>query len=66
MNVLAIVKDTERYVFLYDDDESRSEFLVQLAKAAADPSLSLTWYDAAVLTLRARGLAPLKRPLSGR
>ena len=70
INVLALVKGQERYVFLYDDD-SRAEALRVLGRYASNPELSFTWYDAAVLSqkirqegrrsaLRARFKLPLK------
>ena len=55
VNVLALVKDSERYVFLYDDD-SYGDLLETLGRYAADPELSFTWYDAAVLSQRVRRL----------
>ena len=55
VNVLALVKESERFVFLYDDD-SWEELLEQLGKHASDPELSFTWYDAAVLSQRVRRL----------
>ncbi|WP_240928335.1 hypothetical protein [Thalassoroseus pseudoceratinae] len=55
MNVLALVKESERYVFLYDD-ESHSTVLQQLGKCAADHELSFTWYDAAILSQKVRRL----------
>ena len=48
INVLALVKGAERYVFLYDDS-SRAETLRVLGRYASNPELSFTWYDAAVL-----------------
>ena len=53
MNVIALVKDGERYVFLYDD-ASPDALLRQFGRYAADESLSFTWYDAAVLSQRVR------------
>ena len=53
INVLALVKGTERFVFLFDDD-SRSETLKMLARYASNPDLSFTWYDAAVLSQKIR------------
>lgn len=53
VNILALVKDSERYVFLYDD-ESRAETLRTLGRFAVDPDLSFTWYDAAILSQRLR------------
>ena len=55
VNVLALVKDSERYVFLYED-ESHSALLETLGRYAADTELSFTWYDAAVLSQRVRRL----------
>ena len=55
MNVLALVKDSERYVFLYDD-ESDASLLQQLGQFAADKELSFTWYDAAILSQKVRRL----------
>lgn len=55
MNVVALVKDTERYVFLYDDVSS-SQMLQTLGQYAADKELSFTWYDAAVMSQKVRKL----------
>jgi hypothetical protein len=53
INVLALVKGSERYVFLYDD-ANRAETLRTLGRFASNPQLSFTWYDAAVLSQRIR------------
>jgi hypothetical protein len=53
INVLALVKGSERYVFLYDDS-SRAETLRVLGRFASNPELSFTWYDAAVLSQKIR------------
>ncbi len=53
INVLALVKGSERYVFLYDDHR-RAETLRVLGRYASNPDLSFTWYDAAVLSQRIR------------
>lgn len=53
INVLALVKGGERYVFLYDDS-SRAETLRTLGRFASNPELSFTWYDAAVLSQKIR------------
>ena len=53
INVLALVKGEERYVFLYDD-ASRAETLRTLGRFASNPELSMTWYDAAVLSQKVR------------
>ncbi len=51
-NILALVKGNEHYVYVYDD-ESRLPLLEAFQAQAADPDLSLTWFDAAVLTQKA-------------
>lgn len=53
INVLALVKGAERYVFLFDD-ASRAETLRVLGRYASNPELSFTWYDAAVLSQKIR------------
>ncbi len=52
-NVLALIKGEERYVFVYDD-VSRAVLIDTIRDLAADPALSLTWFDALVLTKKAR------------
>lgn len=56
INVLALVKGEERYVFLYDDD-NRAETLRMLGRYASNPELSFTWYDAAILSQKIRSTA---------
>ncbi len=56
INVLAMIKGTERYVFFYDD-ENRVETLRTLGRYAADPELSFSWYDAAVMSKKIRDMA---------
>ena len=53
INVLALVKGSERYIFLYDDS-NRAETLRTLGRYASNPELSFSWYDAAVLSQRIR------------
>lgn len=53
LNVLALIKGNERYVYLYDDD-SRPSLIDALRDHAANPGLNFTWFDAAVLTEKAR------------
>ncbi|MDB5390649.1 MAG: hypothetical protein JWM11_6295 [Planctomycetaceae bacterium] len=55
VNVLALVKEGERYVFLYDD-ESAATLLQTFGRYAADNDLSFSWYDAAVLSQKVRRL----------
>lgn len=56
INVLALVKGEERYIFLYDDG-NRAETLRTLGRYASNPDLSFTWYDAAVLSQKIRKTA---------
>lgn len=53
INVVALVKGSERYIFLYDDD-NRSQALRILGRYASSPDLSFTWYDAAILSQKIR------------
>ena len=59
INVLALVKGEERYIFLFDD-ANRAEALRTLGRFASNPELSFTWYDAAVLSQKIRKIAPAK------
>lgn len=56
INVLALIKGEERYIFLYDDN-NRTETLRTLGRFAADPQLSFSWYDAAVMSKKVREMA---------
>jgi hypothetical protein len=60
-NILALVKGQERYIFVYDDD-SRTPLLDAFRDQAADPRLSFSWFDAAVLTEKAREQEEAARP----
>jgi hypothetical protein len=53
LNVLALLKGSERYVYVYDD-ESRASLVDVFRDQAADPHLTLSWLDVAVLTHKAR------------
>jgi hypothetical protein len=57
INVLALVKGEERFIFLFDDAH-RAETLRTLGRFAADPQLNFTWYDAAVLGQKVREAVP--------
>lgn len=61
INVLALVKGEERYIFLFDDDH-RTETLRTLGRFASNPELSFTWYDAAVLSQKIRQSAAAAAP----
>jgi len=49
LNVLALHKGTEHYLFLYDD-ESLPALIDAFRRFASDTSLSFNWFDAAVMT----------------
>ena len=53
LNVLALIKGAEHYIFVYDD-ASRPMLIDTFRDQAADPQLSLSWFDAIVLTNKAR------------
>ncbi len=53
INVLALIKGQERYIFLYEDSQ-RAETLRMLGRHASNPELSFSWYDAAVLSQKIR------------
>lgn len=56
INVLAMIKGSERYIFFYDD-QNRTETLRMLGRYAADPQLSFSWYDAAVMSKKIREMS---------
>lgn len=53
INILALAKGEERYIFLYNE-ENRSETLRTLGRYASNPELSFSWYDAAVMSQKVR------------
>lgn len=53
LNVLAIVKDGHRHIFLYRDGQE-TDALRALGRAAADPETNFSWYDASVLGQKVR------------
>lgn len=62
INVLALVKGEDRFIFLFDD-VNRDETLRQLARFAADPELDFSWYDAAMLSRKIRDAVPTDEEL---
>lgn len=52
LNVLALIKGEEYYVYVFDDD-SRGALHEALQHQAADPALSFNWFDAAVMARQA-------------
>ena len=76
INVVALVKGEERYLFLFNDD-TRAETLRTLGRYASDSSLSFSWYDAAVMSQKVRSTrkqseapesapSPAPAPITGR
>lgn len=62
INVLALAKGSERYLFLFNDT-SRTETLRTLGRFASNPELSFSWYDAAILSQKIRaGQKPAAQP----
>ncbi|MCA9130598.1 MAG: hypothetical protein KDB22_26095 [Planctomycetales bacterium] len=53
MNVLVLVRDEHRYVFIYVDKYC-TETLRMLGRFAADPGMNFSWLDAAVLSKKLR------------
>ena len=53
LNVLALVKGQERYIYVFDD-ASRAGLVDAFRDQAANPHLALTWFDAMVLTKKTR------------
>lgn len=56
-------QEGERYVFSWRD-EHRAELLRTFGRFAANPELSFTWYDAAIMSQRVRlefAIAPAER-----
>lgn len=53
INILALVKGSERYVFLYTAS-TRTDLFRTLGRFASNPELSFTWYDATVLSQKVR------------
>jgi hypothetical protein len=65
LNVLALIKGHERYVFIYDDN-ARPQLVDVFRQYATDPQLSFNWFDAAVLTEKARQQAASTAPSNPR
>jgi hypothetical protein len=53
VNVLALIKGQEHYIFVYDD-ASRPQLIDNFRDLAANPEVNLSWFDAMVLTTKAR------------
>jgi hypothetical protein len=58
LNVVALVKGDENYVFMFDNQlENRAETLRTLGRFASNKDLSFSWHDAAVLSEKIRNFA---------
>ena len=53
INILALAKGEERYIFLYND-QTKNETLRTLGRYASNSELSFSWYDAAVMSQKVR------------
>jgi hypothetical protein len=53
VNVLALIKGEEHFIFVYDD-ASRPQLIDNFRDLAANPEVNLSWFDAMVLTTKAR------------
>ena len=53
LRVIALIKNGEQYVFHFDA-AGRDETLRTLGRFAANPDLSFSWYDAAVVSRKIR------------
>lgn len=65
INVLALVKGEEKYIFLFND-RNRKNTLRQLGRYASNPALSFTWYDAAVMGQKVRKLTQIEEAMRTR
>ncbi len=65
INVLALVKGGEKYIFLYDDSQ-RTRTLRVLGRFASNPELSFSWYDAAILSQKIRRQSKSVDPIHNR
>jgi hypothetical protein len=60
-NFVVLRRSGESYLFFYDEEDAEA-VIRTMARFAADPTLSFTWHDAAVLSRDValpRGLEPL-------
>ena len=65
INVLALVKGDEKYIFLFNE-KNRKKTLRQLGRFASNPDLSFTWYDAAVMSQKVRKLTSIEEAMESR
>lgn len=60
LNVLALHKGTEHYLFLYDDS-SLPNLVDAFRQFASDQDLSFNWFDAAVMTEKGKAQLELEQ-----
>jgi hypothetical protein len=60
LNILALVKEEQRFVYVYDDD-SAEYLLATLEEHAENPGMSLNWYDVSVLSQKVAEQLELNR-----
>ena len=65
INILALVKGEEKYIFLFND-ENRKKTLRQVGRYASNSDLSFTWYDAAVMSQNVRKLTRIEQAMQSR
>ena len=54
-HMITLVKGEERYIYLFpDSDDGRSNILRVIGRHANSTELSLTWYDAALISEKIR------------
>jgi len=56
LNVIVVLKGSERYVWLYSD-EQRTECVQSIGRMASNPELSLTCHDAAMAIRKIKQVA---------
>ena len=64
-HVLAMVKGEHQFVYMFDDD-GWEELVQALSDQAEDPNLLISWFDAALISHRAKNQIKLskKEPLT--
>ena len=64
MNIVALIHNGEKYIFLFGDTEAdRNAAIRSAARMAEDRSLSFGWYAAALVFAKIRHTSPpSKRP----
>ena len=56
LNVVVVKKDTEKYIFTFQDGDAVQALMVT-GNYAANPDLSFSWFDAACVCKRIREVA---------